>query len=96
MSLPDGVSGRGLRGHSVALTDTVEGQGEALEYAPNGSGCFTMSESGMPFRLERVARQSREGCSREPPRAPGSTPVGQVLEPSQPQAAPSQRIQLLP
>ncbi|WP_338864787.1 cell wall anchor protein [Myxococcus stipitatus] len=41
----------------VALTDTVEGQGEAIEYEPNGSGYFTMSESGPPFRLKRVARQ---------------------------------------
>lgn len=40
----------------VALTDTVEGQGEAIEYEPDGAGYFTMSESPSPFRLKRVAR----------------------------------------
>ncbi|MFP2906463.1 cell wall anchor protein [Pyxidicoccus sp. 3LFB2] len=41
----------------VALTDTVEGQGEALEYEANGASYFTMSESPSPFRLKRVTRQ---------------------------------------
>ena len=40
----------------VVLTDTVEGQGEAIEYEYNGAGYFTMSESPSPFRLKRVAR----------------------------------------
>lgn len=40
----------------VTLTDTVEGQGEAIEYAADGSGYFTMSESPSPFRLKRVSR----------------------------------------
>ncbi|MCY0988760.1 cell wall anchor protein [Nannocystis sp. ILAH1] len=40
----------------VALTDTVEGQGEAIEYQADGAGYFTMSESPSPFRLKRVAR----------------------------------------
>ncbi|MCE9672093.1 cell wall anchor protein [Myxococcus stipitatus] len=41
----------------VTLTDTVEGQGEAIEYAPDGAAYFTMSESPSPFRLKRVNRQ---------------------------------------
>ncbi|WP_233582546.1 cell wall anchor protein [Corallococcus sp. CA053C] len=41
----------------VPLTDTVEGQGEAIEYDANGSGYFTMSESPSPFKLKRVSRQ---------------------------------------
>ncbi|MCP3141529.1 cell wall anchor protein [Pyxidicoccus xibeiensis] len=41
----------------VALTDTVEGQGEAIEYEANGASYFTMSESPSPFRLKRVVRQ---------------------------------------
>ena len=40
----------------VMLTDTVEGQGEAIEYAADGSAYFTMSESPSPFRLKRVSR----------------------------------------
>ncbi len=40
----------------VVLTDTVEGQGEAIEYEANGAGYFTMSESPSPFKLKRVAR----------------------------------------
>lgn len=41
----------------VSLTDTVEGQGEAIEYQADGAGYFTMSESPVPTRLKRVARQ---------------------------------------
>ncbi|WP_240359455.1 cell wall anchor protein [Pyxidicoccus trucidator] len=41
----------------VTLTDTVEGQGEAIEYEANGASYFTMSESPSPFRLKRVTRQ---------------------------------------
>ncbi|WP_246357435.1 cell wall anchor protein [Pyxidicoccus fallax] len=41
----------------VVLTDTVEGQGEAIEYAADGSAYFTMSESDAPFDLKRVLRQ---------------------------------------
>ncbi|MCY1035264.1 cell wall anchor protein [Corallococcus sp. BB11-1] len=41
----------------VSLTDTVEGQGEAIEYDPTGTAYYTMSESGPPFRLRRVVRQ---------------------------------------
>ncbi|HEY0191491.1 MAG TPA: hypothetical protein VGC42_10250, partial [Kofleriaceae bacterium] len=42
----------------VALTDTVEGQGEAIEYEPDGTGYFTMSErTAAPYTLKRVARQ---------------------------------------
>ncbi|MCY1043672.1 cell wall anchor protein [Corallococcus sp. bb12-1] len=40
----------------VSLTDTVEGQGEAIEYDPTGTSYYTMSESGPPFRLRRVVR----------------------------------------
>lgn len=40
----------------VVLTDTVEGQGEAIEYEPNGASYFTMSESPSPFKLKRVVR----------------------------------------
>lgn len=41
-----------------ALTDTKEGQGEAIEYEPDGSGYFTMSErTAAPYTLLRVARQ---------------------------------------
>ncbi|MCK8504205.1 cell wall anchor protein [Myxococcus fulvus] len=38
----------------VTLTDTTEGQGEAMEYEANGASYFTMSESPSPFRLKRV------------------------------------------
>lgn len=42
----------------VALTDTVEGQGESVEYEADGSGYFTMSErAASPYTLKRVARQ---------------------------------------
>ncbi|MEO5726590.1 MAG: cell wall anchor protein [Byssovorax sp.] len=42
----------------VALTDTVEGQGESVEYEADGSGYFTMSEkASSPYTLRRVARQ---------------------------------------
>jgi len=41
----------------VALTDTVEGQGEAIEYEATGASYFTMSESPSPFKLKRVTRQ---------------------------------------
>ncbi|QSQ23065.1 cell wall anchor protein [Pyxidicoccus parkwayensis] len=41
----------------VTLTDTVEGQGEAIEYEANGASYFTMSESPSPFKLKRVVRQ---------------------------------------
>lgn len=42
----------------VTLTDTVEGQGEAIEYEADGSGYFTMSErTASPYTLKRVARQ---------------------------------------
>ncbi|WP_330166755.1 cell wall anchor protein [Corallococcus sp. NCRR] len=41
----------------VSLTDTVEGQGEAIEYDPTGTAYYTMSESPSPFRLKRVVRQ---------------------------------------
>ncbi|WP_275936506.1 cell wall anchor protein [Chondromyces apiculatus] len=41
----------------VTLTDTVEGQGEAIEYQSNGAGYFTMSESPSPFKLKHVSRQ---------------------------------------
>lgn len=40
----------------VVLTDTVEGQGEAIEYDRSGASYYTMSESPSPFRLKRVAR----------------------------------------
>lgn len=41
----------------VALTDTVEGQGESIEYEADGSGYFTMSErTASPYTLKRVAR----------------------------------------
>ncbi|HEY0133983.1 MAG TPA: hypothetical protein VGB85_07885, partial [Nannocystis sp.] len=40
----------------VVLTDTVEGQGEAIEYEYNGASYFTMSETPSPFKLKRVAR----------------------------------------
>jgi hypothetical protein len=41
----------------VTLTDTVESQGEAIEYEANGASYFTMSESPSPFKLKRVVRQ---------------------------------------
>ncbi|AUX23834.1 hypothetical protein SOCEGT47_043640 [Sorangium cellulosum] len=42
----------------VALTDTVEGQGESIEYEADGSGYFTMTErEAAPYPLKRVARQ---------------------------------------
>ncbi|WP_437725523.1 cell wall anchor protein [Sorangium sp. So ce861] len=42
----------------VALTDTVEGQGESIEYEADGSGYFTMTErEAAPYALKRVARQ---------------------------------------
>lgn len=42
----------------VALTDTKEGQGESIEYEPDGSGYFTMTErEAAPYPLKRVARQ---------------------------------------
>jgi hypothetical protein len=42
----------------IALTDTHEGQGEAIEYERDGSGYFTMSErTAAPYTLLRVARQ---------------------------------------
>ncbi|RKH47810.1 cell wall anchor protein [Corallococcus sicarius] len=41
----------------VALTDTVEGQGEAIEYDSTGTAYYTMSESPSPFKLKRVVRQ---------------------------------------
>ncbi|WP_254624024.1 cell wall anchor protein [Myxococcus sp. CA033] len=41
----------------VTLTDTVEGQGEAIEYDPSGASYYTMSESPSPFKLKRVLRQ---------------------------------------
>jgi hypothetical protein len=41
----------------VVLTNTVEGQGEAIEYEANGASYFTMSESDPPFKLKRVVRQ---------------------------------------
>lgn len=42
----------------VALTDTAEGQGESIEYEPDGSGYFTMTErAAAPYPLKRVARQ---------------------------------------
>ncbi|HLL26017.1 MAG TPA: hypothetical protein VK427_27955 [Kofleriaceae bacterium] len=42
----------------VALTDTAEGQGESIEYEPDGSGYFTMSErAAAPYTLKRVARE---------------------------------------
>lgn len=42
----------------VVLTDTHEGQGESIEYEPDGSGYFTMSErTAAPYTLLRVARQ---------------------------------------
>ena len=40
----------------VVLTDTAEGQGEAIEYEANGASYFTMSESPSPFKLKRVTR----------------------------------------
>lgn len=41
----------------VTLTDTVEGQGEAIEYDADGSGYFTMTErAAAPYPLKRVAR----------------------------------------
>ncbi|WIG92948.1 hypothetical protein [Myxococcus sp. SDU36] len=36
----------------------MEGQGEAIECQADGAGYFTMSESPVPTRLKRVARQS--------------------------------------
>ncbi|WP_279636981.1 cell wall anchor protein [Corallococcus llansteffanensis] len=41
----------------VALTDTVEGQGEAIEYDSTGTAYYTMSEAPSPFKLKRVVRQ---------------------------------------
>ncbi|MDY7232732.1 cell wall anchor protein [Hyalangium rubrum] len=41
----------------VSLTDTVEGQGEAIEYDSTGTSYYTMSEAPSPFRLKRVVRQ---------------------------------------
>ena len=38
----------------VQLTDTNEGQGEAIEYEANGASYFTMSEVNPPFKLRRV------------------------------------------
>ncbi|WPB73827.1 cell wall anchor protein [Archangium violaceum] len=40
----------------VTLTDTVEGQGESIEYDANGASYYTMSEAPSPFRLKRVSR----------------------------------------
>ncbi|HYX32422.1 MAG TPA: hypothetical protein VE954_04860 [Oligoflexus sp.] len=41
----------------IALTDTAEGQGEAIAYDANGSGYFTMSErESSPYTLKRVDR----------------------------------------
>ncbi|WP_240359718.1 cell wall anchor protein [Pyxidicoccus trucidator] len=40
----------------VTLTDTQEGQGEAIEYDANGASYYTMSETPSPFRLKRVSR----------------------------------------
>ncbi|WP_395805675.1 cell wall anchor protein [Archangium minus] len=46
----------------VSLTDTAEGQGEAIEYDSTGTSYYTMSESSysstsLILRLKRVARQ---------------------------------------
>jgi len=41
----------------ASLTDTVEGQGEAIEYDSTGTSYYTMSEAPSPFKLKRVVRQ---------------------------------------
>lgn len=42
----------------IRRTDTVEGQGEAIEYEADGSGYFTVSErAASPYTLKRVAAQ---------------------------------------
>ncbi|TDD59121.1 hypothetical protein E1263_16425 [Kribbella antibiotica] len=44
-----------LTGTRVELTDTVEGQGESIEYAPDASAYFTLSEKlAAPYTLKRV------------------------------------------
>jgi hypothetical protein len=54
---PGGAFETAFAATPVALTDTAEGQGEAIEYAADGSAYFTMSESPSPFRLKCVSRQ---------------------------------------
>ncbi|WP_437648341.1 hypothetical protein [Sorangium sp. So ce362] len=49
--------GAAFEASPVALTDTVEGQGESIAYEAEGSGYFTMTErEAAPYPLERVAR----------------------------------------
>lgn len=55
---PDGGSFTdALNGDRVELTDPVEGQGEAITYAIDGSAYYTLSEAAKPpYRLNRVDR----------------------------------------
>lgn len=47
-----------ISGTRVALTDTVEGQGESIEYALDGSAYYTLSEkTAAPYTLKRVDRR---------------------------------------
>lgn len=47
-----------IAGTRVALTDTVEGQGESIEYALDGSAYYTLSEkTAAPYTLKRVDRR---------------------------------------
>ncbi|MFF1822468.1 hypothetical protein ACFVWG_34520 [Kribbella sp. NPDC058245] len=52
---PGGSFASALTGTRVEMTDTAEGQGEAIEYAPDGSAYFTLSEQlAAPYTLKRV------------------------------------------
>ena len=54
----DGSVESTISGTRVALTDTVEGQGESIEYASDGSAYFTLSEKvAAPYTLKRVDRR---------------------------------------
>lgn len=47
-----------IAGTRVTLTDTVEGQGESIEYALDGSEYYTLSEkTAAPYTLKRVDRR---------------------------------------
>jgi hypothetical protein len=52
---PGGSFASALTGTRVEMTDTAEGQGEAIEYARDGKAYFTLSEAlSAPYTLKRV------------------------------------------
>lgn len=54
----DGTLESALSGTRATLTDTVEGQGESIEYALDGSAYYTLSErASAPYTLKRVDRR---------------------------------------